>query len=139
MADIRIDVSGIDKISELISKFPAHLQEALDAAGKESAKEIIESNGLQKYPDPPAGSRYIRGGPRSERYGTQFYVEQAHYTTTIGNRASYAVYVGGDWQPNYMAVIGWRRLKEVAIEKTDKLKEIYTAWVNRAIEKAGLK
>ena len=163
MAEIRIDVSGVDKISELITRFPGHLQEALEAAGKETASEILETEGIRKYPpvqlprpampmtekqrrwffyalknnliDVP----YNRGGTNSQKFGSQWYVEQSHYTTTIGNRSGYGGYLVGENQAQYMASLGWRKLTDVAADKTNKIKTIYEGWLNRAVEKSGLK
>lgn len=147
---ISFRIEGLDKIRDAYRKSPEIVGEAFQAAGKEMAAEIVETEGLQNYP--PAGTAnrppypyYERGlgvwtSPRnnlynSERLGTQFYVETPARSlrAEIGNRASYAEKVIGESQGANMASIGWRRLIDVAEEKTDKLGEILDAWLQRAI------
>lgn len=138
MSSITIDFTGFDKLAAMIRQYPGLIIEALEAAGKEASAEIRGTLGIQTYPPAPPNSTYIRGGPKSEKYGSQFYTEQRGYITAIGNRASYAVYVGGDWQPDFMAAIGWRKLADVAEEKKEEISDIFKGWMNRAAEKAGL-
>jgi hypothetical protein len=57
----------------------------------------------------------------------------------IGNIASYAEHVHGDKQAKHMAAIGWRKLWDVAKDKTKRITRIYNAWVDRALKLAGLK
>jgi hypothetical protein len=56
----------------------------------------------------------------------------------IGNRASYASYLGGDNQVGWAAGVGWRKLSEVAREKISEITRIYNAWIERLIKKVGL-
>jgi hypothetical protein len=75
----------------------------------------------------------------SERYGSQFYVEPGGYLeTAIGNRASYADYVGGEGQASFMAPKGWRKLFDVAKEKIADITKVYQAWIDKTIQELGL-
>jgi hypothetical protein len=37
-----------------------------------------------------------------------------------------------------MGIKGWRKLWDVAIEKRDKINDIYQAWINKLIRDLGL-
>jgi len=85
----------------------------------------------------------MRGGGyrslnNSERYGTQFVIESRGSNTVIGNRASYAPFVGGEDQAKHMARIGWRKLSDVVREQMGETVRIYTAWMDRLIQEKGL-
>ena len=154
MADdfIHVEVDGIDKIQSGLDRFPVEIPRYMKAAGKEASEEILETEGLRKYPpagpanQPPApyyirgrGMQYQSGNDfRSERLGTQFYVEAPTMQTIIGNRASYAPYVIGAAQARWMANIGWRKLLDVAKEKIGNITEIYNGWVKKCIDDLGL-
>jgi hypothetical protein len=78
---------------------------------------------------------------KSERYGTQFYTQIPTGTmnTIIGNRASYAPFLADDdRQARAMAKKGWRKLWDVAKEKTGEITRIYQGWINRLIRKYNL-
>ena len=148
-----IKVDGIDKLQSDLRAFGQELTDGLTGAGDEAAREVLDTEGLRNYPpltpaNQPPTPYYIRGqgteyqygnNGKSERYGTQFYNEQRGYTTYIGNRASYAKYLGGNEQSQFMMWIGWKRLIDVAREKSGKIKEIYQAWIDRALNRLGLK
>ena len=150
---IHIEVTGIDKLIAGLNKFPQQIHKNMGAAGAEASKRVIlVTPGLQKYPPPTAANQppepyYIRGrgtqtksGNRggSERLGTQFYTDAAGMNTTIGNRASYADYVVGEGQAHFMAPKGWRKLYEVAQEKTAQIVKVYQAWIDKTIRELGL-
>jgi hypothetical protein len=153
MAEIRMTVEGLKEIAEALKETPQDMKEAIGAAGKEGAVEITDTTGLRAYPGAGPGNApptpyYVRGvgtqyatrnDGRSERYGTQFYVntDQA-YIAEIGNRASYAQYLGGENQARRMGALGWRKLLEVAIEKLPILVRIYQGWIDRALRNRGL-
>ena len=85
----------------------------------------------------------VKGGgykdlANSERLGTQWTIERQGYNTLIGNRASYAGWVHGDGQADYMGRIGWRKLFEVADENLELITEIYQKWVYKLIEDTGM-
>ncbi len=85
----------------------------------------------------------IRGGgyklsKGSERYGTQFYTKANQATITIGNRASYARYLGGENQAGHMGARGWRRLIDVANEKITTITDRYRRWVDKLLRDVGL-
>ena len=80
----------------------------------------------------------IRGGgyrslDNSERLGSQWFVDNADYVTTIANRASYARFVVGDEQAKWMEVIGWRKLSDVGNEQIDGITRIYQGWIDRML------
>ena len=152
MSNVSIQVKGLAQLRQALRNAPDELNQTLAAAGEEAARNILETEGLRKYPplgpaNAPPLPYYVRGRGtqhatyndlRSERLGTQYYVEARGPVTTIGNRASYADYVSGPGQARAMAAIGWRQLAEVAEEKLDDLTRIYEGWVARALKQAGL-
>jgi len=148
MTDIlEIDIPGIDRLIAKFSGLAAAIESNLRPAGEEAAAEILDTQGLRRYPPMTAANAaptpyYVRGRGtqlknrnlnNSERYGTQWTVTNQPYTTTVSNRASYAPYLAGSRQALAMARIGWRKLHDVAAEKRDVIRGIYVAWVNRAI------
>ena len=151
--EIKITVVGLDKVLAALSKFPNQIAKYVTQAGDEAANRVIlNERGLKKYPpatsaNMPPTPYYIRGRGMqyktyntnsSERLGTQWYVKKAGLGTEIGNRASYARYVVGEEQALFMAPKGWRKLYEVAMEKKDKIKAVYQAWINKLIRDLGL-
>jgi hypothetical protein len=91
----------------------------------------------------------VRGGGykfegNSQRYGTQFYPAKNAtslpdpYHVVIGNRASYASYLGGDDQVGWAGRIGWKKLSDVAREKVTEITRIYNTWIEILIKKVGL-
>jgi len=155
MADpIHIKIEGLDKIHKALAEFPRQIGKYFAQAGAESAHEILKEQGLKSYPpateaNAPPTPYYIRGRGtqtahgnlnNSERLGTQFYIDSnvGGFKTEIGNRASYAQYVIGEEQAGNMGIKGWRKLWDVAIEKRDKITDIYQAWINKLIRDLGL-
>jgi hypothetical protein len=151
---LAISVRGLDELRKALADAPRELEQTMEAAGEQAARTILETEGLRKYPPLTAANQpptpyYIRGqgtqyagGNRnnSERYGTQFYVEASGYSTKVGNRASYAPYLTDEkLQARAMAAKGWRKLLEVAQEQIGEITRIYQAWVDRALERVGLK
>jgi hypothetical protein len=152
--DIRIKVEGLDKLKKAFDQFPQEIQLTIQAAGEEAAKEVLKTEGLQKYPPATAANLppppyYIRGEgmmykwglkKTSEKLGTKWYVKpgESGWKVEIGNPASYAPQVVGNEQQAKFARIGWRKLFDVATEKLPKITEIYQKWVNRLINKLGL-
>ncbi len=153
MTQLSITVKGLDELSQALKDVPEQLEATIGQAGQEIGRTVLEAEGLRRYPpltyanQPPtpyyirgSGTHYARGNDkRSERLGTQYYVETQGYVTTIGNRASYAKYVSGDEdQAQAMAAKGWRKLFEVAEEKMGEITRIYEGWVARALKALGL-
>jgi hypothetical protein len=152
MASLSVTVTGLDLVQEAFARWPQQVTGYLASAGKEGAEEILTTTGLRSYPGAGPGNApptpyYVRGqgtqyasrnDGRSERYGTQFYVESQAYTTTVGNRASYARWLAGEEQARHMAAIGWRKLLEVAEEKLPKLEAIYQGWIDKMLKDLGL-
>lgn len=153
MSDLHIHIDGLDKVLEAFRRFPTTAPRYFEGAGTEAGEEIVNTDGLRRYPgtgpgnEPPTpyyirgrGTQYANGNDgRSERYGTQFYVEPKSYRTTIGNRASYAKYLtDADDQAKRMEAIGWRKLSEVAEDKRPVIEGIYQRWTDKMLEDLGL-
>lgn len=153
MADrMRIEIEGADRIAEALRKFRGETRKAFVDAGKEAGEEIIGTRGLKSYPpaseaNAPPTPYYIRGrgmqyaksnSGKSERYGTQYYVKSSGLDTIVGNRASYAVSVGGEYQHAYHAARGWRKLTDVANDKQGRINEIYNSWISKLLSDIGL-
>lgn len=94
----------------------------------------VRGNGMYQ-PTRGGGYKLSKG---SERYGTQFYTKASQATITIGNRASYARYLGGEYQAGHMGARGWRRLIDVATEKLGQITDRYTRWVDKLLRDVGL-
>lgn len=75
----------------------------------------------------------------SERYGTQYYVKRMPFGAAVGNRASYARYVGGITQSRKMAAIGWRKYGDVARELAPYITFVFQAWTDKLLEDVKLK
>ena len=154
-----IEINGADKIIAGLDKFPEEIIRNFEMAGNEAGEEIIQTQGLAKYPPKTAANApptpyYIRGTGtqykshnrgESEDYKSQYYVKTTGMGTVIGNRASYATYLAGDKtsgsphdQAQAMKKIGWRKLIDVAKEKLTKITVIYNKWTQYTINKLGL-
>lgn len=150
-----IRIEGMDKLRAAFKKFPIIVRADMKAAGIEAAKKVIlPTVGLQKYPPTTAANEppepyYIRGrgtqnkgGNRrnSEGLSTQWYIRQSgQMGTAIGNRASYARWVHGEEQAQAMGAIGWRKLAEVAKEKTPEIIKVFDRWILYTLKRVGLK
>lgn len=163
MSDFNVEVKGIERLTANLDKFGKEILKNVGAAGAESANDVIlKTRGLRRYPPATDANRpptpyYIRGkgtqtskGNKddSERYGSQEIVNGTHndafdikrrgMDTVIGNRASYAPYLGGEQQAAWAAKKGWRKLREVAEEKISQIRMKYEAWVEKTIRDLGL-
>ena len=152
MAEIKIEVTGLDKVQEAFARWPLQAARYLESAGKEAAEEILNTTGLREYPPAGPGNAppfpyYVRGqgtqhasynDGRSERFGTQFYVQPKDFVTAIGNRASYAKYLSGEEQARHMAAIGWKKLFDVAEAKKAALTLVYQGWIDKMLKDLGL-
>lgn len=153
MADtIEFEVTGLDILQRNLAAVKDDFQSYLAAAGQESGKEILNTEGVQKYPpstsanEPPV-PYYIRGrgmetargnNGKSEKYGSRWVVRAVGFTTTLSNNASYAQYIAGESQSRAMQRIGWRKIKEVAEEKSGLVRDIYDGWVKKIIRDKNL-
>jgi len=161
MGDIRISIKGMAEVQHALENFPRQLAQYLARAGWEAGSEILNTKGLRAYPpDKPRAPQsqywsdnqrrhffwllrtgqievpYRRGlSRRSETYGKQFYIDRDvnNWITRIGNRASYAKYLGGLEQSKYMENRGWLQLRFAAGQKFFRIQKIYEAWINRLI------
>ena len=157
MSDVQIEVKGLDKLIAALDRFPLQIARNMSQAGHEAGTEILDTQGLRRYPSMTAANKpptpyYIRGRGtqtkrgnlgNSERLGTQFYIKREGWTTHIGNRASYAKWVVGEEQARHMGPQGripkgWRKLFDVAKEKRQQIERIYNAWVTRTLRNLGL-
>ena len=156
MADegIQINFFGLDVLEKRLKEVGTKLSKYLSQAAVEAAKnEILATEGLKKYPpateaNQPPTPYYIRGrgtqyksknNGKSEKLGSRFTVNKVPYGARIGNNASYARYVVGEDQSHVMKEIGWRKLKDVAKDKRKEIKQVFTAWINKALRDSGLK
>lgn len=75
----------------------------------------------------------------SERYGTQFYTRASsgggYVSVVIGNRASYATYLGFRRQARIPAARGWRKLGDIAFERRGEIAAIVREHIVEAIKK----
>ena len=146
-----IKIEGMEKIEKLAKQFPVEVRKNMRAAATEATKRaILPTVGLQKYPPATAANQppepYYRRGlgtqtksgntGSSERLGTQWYMRNAGTMgLEVGNRASYARWVHGEDQAGHMAAIGWRKLVDVAKEKTAEIQAIFDKWIKYTITK----
>ena len=150
---IHIDVKNVDKILKKFDRVKDVLPKYVEAANKQSASEILKTQGLKKYPPATAANKppvpyYIRGRGtqtasgnklNSERLGTKWKtVPYGHLGMKISNPVTYAHNVHGETQPWFMKRIGWRKLLEVAKEKVGIIAGIYDRWVAKLIRDSGL-
>ncbi len=145
---LEIKVQNEEKLARAIEQFPRQAERYLSAAGREVADRVILSEqGLKRYPpatraNMPPTPYYIRGrgtqykyGNRgnSERLGTRWYTQALGGQTEIGNTASYAPYVVGEQQAWWMTIIGWKRLRQVALDKIEQATRVYDAWIEKLL------
>ena len=162
---IRIEgLESIDKLLLALKRFPQQVKRNLGAAGLEAVKRVIfPVQGLKRYPPGGPGAPqpfksdkqrryffaalkrgeievpYRRGqSPNSEKYGAMWYSKSQGYATEVGNRSSYARYLGGTEQSAYMAKRGWRKLFDIVEEKMDSIRAIYQSWINKTLKDLGL-
>jgi len=150
---IDIKVEGLDKLEKALERFPKKIDKNLKQAGKDAAEEILDTQGLRRYPPataanlPPApyyqrgsGTIYASGksSGTSENYGKKWNVEAQRYTTRISNSASYAPYLAGEQQARAMQRLGWRKIFDVAKEKMSRITRIFQKWIDYTIRELGL-
>ena len=156
--DIRL-THNASVVKKALRDFRDEMFRAVYMAGREASAKILNTTGVKKYPAEPTTrhsppSAYLRGigyirkdgsvSKGSERYGTQWNVKsyKERMITIIGNRASYAPFLGGDDQArNINKNIpgqGWQKLGDVADDKINQIAGIYNEWIKRALKKVGL-
>jgi len=153
MTKLHIEIRGLDRLTNIFGHFKGDSQRYLNAAGSEAGEEVVNTQGLRKYPPATAANApptpyYIRGrgmqykshnSGSSERYGTQFYVRAEGMQTRVGNRSSYAQWLADDkLQARAMARIGWRKLIDVAKEKRSKIIGVFNGWIAKYLRDQGL-
>lgn len=145
---VRFSFEGLDILQRNLDAVKDDLLPYLQAAGEESCKEILNTDGVQKYPPATAANEppvpyYIRGrgmqtangnNGKSEKFGSRWTVKSVGFTTTLRNNTSYAHYIAGENQSRAMARIGWRKLIDVATEKIERIGKIYDGWVSKLIK-----
>lgn len=161
---LTIEIHGLTELGVALGRYPKQSARHLRAAAVESGKQIYTQVGLKKYPRNmrlaqfPNGFRsekqrrfvmmlisrgkvpYRRGQAlNSEKYGSQWYAEPYGLIgAKVGNRASYAKWLGGNDPSGYMQQRGWRRLYDVAHEQMPAVQKIYNAWIKKLIRACGL-
>jgi len=154
--ELDIGVEGLEEAIQATNRAPTIITHKLKQGMEVAVADTISQRGLAKYPPrteanrPPApyykrGYGYMRKRglvASSERLGTQFYAKGAMVGNQVigigGQRASYGKFAVGDWQPAHMANKGWRKMKEVAKERTRKMGQILSAYVTEALSQVGL-
>jgi len=150
---IKIEVKGIEELQVALQQFPRQVQKYLAQAGNESAKLILKTEGIQKYPpadsaNAPPTPYYVRGrgmqykygnNMKSEKYGSSWTVESKSFYTVIGNDTSYGKYLGGAEQSHIMAGRGWRKIYDVAMEKMPQIVKIFEQYVDKLLVACKLK
>jgi hypothetical protein len=151
---INIKIVGLDKVNKNLAALEKDLPVYLQGARIDVTDEILNTQGLRKYPPATSANQppvpyYIRGrgmqtsasrnNNKSERLGTRWLsVPYSRIGMRISNPASYAPYVHGDDQARHMAKKGWRKLYDVAKGKTKQIGEIYSRWIDKLIKKHNL-
>lgn len=155
MTELQIEVKGLDKIQAAMARFPQQVQAFMGKAALQASSEVIRTRGLKSYP--PATYRnnlnrgypyYIRGRGtqtsayhnmgNSERYGSNWEVVGVPYGVRIKNEVSYAPYLAGQRQVGWAADVGWRKLLDVAKEKSERIVRIFEAGVRDCLKAIGL-
>jgi hypothetical protein len=151
---ISIKVEGLDKVLKALEKFPHKIASYMSQAGVEAGKDLIEQEGLKKYPprgpwNQPPVPYYKRGTGMvyknkivrsSQVYGKQWYVERKSYGAEIGNRASYAKYLAGEegervyWATSH----GWLPLFTTAKRHIKEITATFQKWTDKLIKDLGL-
>lgn len=153
MTGIKVEIRNLDKVLKNFEKISADLPRYIGQANQESSREILDTRGLRRYPPATAANQppapyYIRGRGtqtatgnmnNSQRLGTQWFtVPYGRFGMKIGNPVTYARYVHGEEQANFMAPKGWRKLAEVAREKIAMITAIYNTWIDKLVKDKGL-
>jgi len=152
---IKIKVEGLDEVIRNLDRIGPDLPPYMRGAGQETSRDLLSVRGLQNYPpateaNQPPPPYYIRGrgmqtsasrnDGRSQRLGTRWETRQSgQLGTEIRNPVTYAQYVHGENQARAMGAKGWRILYDVALERVDRMTEIYNRWVDKLLRKHGLK
>ncbi len=152
---LRIRVEAAALIRKL-RKAGANIKPDMQAAGIESLDEVLDTVGVRAYPpetdaNHPPVPYYIRGQgmqtaggnlDNSEKYGMAGWSKNNYmvkpYGAEVTNPTTYGVFLGGEQQPAAMGAIGWRKLSDVAKEKTKAVTVIFEKWIKRGLRKAGL-
>ena len=157
---VQMKIQGMDRVVAALGQFQREIYMAVGLAGKDMAKNITDTKGLQNYPpsserNTPPGKNgngyYIRGRgwmrksgadytlvPSSERLGTRWFTRVQSFHTYVSNTASYAEFIHGDRQPLWAKTVGWRKLAEVANEKMGQSVIIYERHIQALIRRLGL-
>ena len=151
---IQIKVVGAEAIASGLAQFSQIAISNMSQAAQEAGTEVIKTRGLFTYPPMTNANRmpypfYERGlgtwtsamynTRSSEDYHAQWSIVRSGTGAIIGNSASYSMFLGGERQAIWAGVYGWRKLKEVAEEKTAEIAAIFQKWIDRARQQAGLR
>lgn len=154
---IEIEMVNAKEVAESLGKID--MQQVILEASEEVSELILDTKGIRIYPNEtqansPYGRKayYIRGvgqySParggsyrlvsKSENYGKSFTVAKNPYGFRISNSASYSSFLGGDNQVSWAGRRGWRRLSDVAKEKSAEINKIFNHFIELMIRKVGL-
>lgn len=157
MSNIQIRINGLNELKKKFGVASQMWNQTLSDASTLVGDAVLNTRGVKQYPpmtdaNRPPAPYYIRGKGtqtskgnllNSQRLGTNLFSEgkvtSFGAVVTIGTRnVTYAPYVIGEQQSRAMARIGWRKLKDVAIEKQDKIRRTFEAVIQAALKRAGL-
>jgi hypothetical protein len=149
---INVQVRNLDKVKRNLQIVKNDLPRYINAGGLEIAAEILDTQGLRRYPpgtsaNQPPPPYYIRGRGtqlaggnlgNSERLGSRWQTKPIPLGIKIYNDASYAKWVNGRMQARAMARIGWMQLEVVAGKKVKQIRDIFEKWIGKLIKDKGL-
>lgn len=154
---VEVEIRDLEELMSHMDHAPRVITDHLRKGMKDAVELVVNTKGLKRYPpvgpanQPPAP--YWRRGRglvgrrgqilfRSERLGIQFYAKAwtsgRNAMGLGGQRASYSRYVIGDRQARNMAQKGWRKFRDVAIEKQFQIRDILEFYVQRALKYVDL-
>ena len=154
MTNITVEIKGLEELKQKFGGVPPMLRSRLARAGTRYAPVLMDTQGVRTYPPTTAANMeptpyYIRGTGtqyasynkgESEQYNLRFTVESRETTTIIGNTASYAKWLAGEYsQALAMARIGWKKLIDAAKETRTQMLHIYSEEVDNALKALRLK
>lgn len=128
-------MSGIEGLDTFLGKLDDLRDTQLIRAGLMAVGVDLVGR-VSPYPPAPAGSRYMRGGPRSEGLGRRWTVAQlADGTVVIGNNASYARWVHDrDWQTAAHTRTGWHTVQTEWEHALPDYRQLLAAYYRQAFE-----
>ena len=151
---ITVSIYGVEEFNAFMNEMPDEIMQAYsDAVPEVSMLVLADQGGGQDFYPPetehnsPPTPYYIRGTGEqmsatmntysSEQMGSQFGWYATGLEIHIQNTASYAESVIGDTQNDFFAVIGWRKLFDVAADNISDIVDIIEAAIQARIDARG--